>query len=107
MGRDTVSGRPLTVGLGVLVGALFCGACQPQAESSKRIQPVYDPKTGKLQLLKYDANGNGTTDTWSYMDGAHVVRIEVDSNEDGKSDRWEYYGPNYHLRKTPFSRTGA
>jgi len=96
----------LTVGLGVLVGALFCGACQPQAESSKRIQPVYDPKTGKLQLLKYDANGNGKTDTWSYMDGAHVVRIELDSDEDGKIDRWEYYGPDEQLEKIGFSRLG-
>ena len=97
---------PLIVGLGVLVGALFCGACQPQAESSKRIQPVYDQNTGKLQLLKYDANGNGTTDTWSYMDGAHVVRIEVDSDEDGKINRWEYYGPDEQLEKIGFSRQG-
>ena len=97
---------PLIVGLGVLVGALFCGACQPQAESSKRIQPVYDQTTGKLQLLKYDANGNGTTDTWSYMDGAHVVRIEVDSDEDGKINRWEYYGPDEQLEKIGFSRQG-
>jgi hypothetical protein len=96
----------LTVGLGVLVGALFCGACQPQAEGSKRIQPVYDQTTGKLQLLKYDANGNGTTDTWSYMDGAHVVRIEVDSDEDGKIDRWEYYGRDELLEKIGFSRLG-
>jgi len=106
LGRSEVGARPLTVGLGVLVGALFCGACQPQAESSKRIQPVYDPKTGKLQLLKYDANGNGTTDTWSYMDGAHVVRIEVDSDEDGKIDRWEYYGRDELLEKIGFSRLG-
>jgi hypothetical protein len=105
---DRSEDRPLrlTVGLGVLVGVLFCGACQPQAESSKRIQPVYDQTTGKLQLLKYDANGNGTTDTWSYMDGARVVRIEVDSDEDGKIDRWEYYGRDELLEKIGFSRLG-
>jgi hypothetical protein len=97
---------PATVGLLVVVAAaLFCGACQRQ-ETSKRIQPVYDAKTGKLQLLKYDANGNGTIDTWSYMDGARIVRIEVDSDEDGKIDRWEYYGPNQQIEKIGFSRLG-
>jgi len=106
LGRPEDRPLPLIAGLGVLVGALLCGACQPHAESSKRIQPVYDPKTGKLQLLKYDANGNGTTDTWSYMDGAHVVRIEVDSDEDGKIDRWEYYGSDEQLVKIGFSRLG-
>jgi hypothetical protein len=96
----------LTVGLALLVSALSCGACQGQADTSKRIQAVYEPKTGKLQLLKYDANGNGTTDTWSYMDGARVVRIEIDSDEDGKIDRWEYYGPNQQIEKIGFSRLG-
>jgi hypothetical protein len=90
----------------VLVGAFWCGACQSQTAGSKRIQPVYDSKTGKLQLLKYDANNNGIIDTWSYMDGARVVRIEIDSNEDGKIDRWEYYGPNQQLEKIGFSRLG-
>jgi hypothetical protein len=106
LGQPEKRPRSLTLGLGILAGALCCGACQPQPESAKRIQPIYDQKTGKLQLLKYDANGNGTTDTWSYMDGAHVVRIEVDSDEDGKIDRWEYYGPDEKLEKIGFSRLG-
>jgi hypothetical protein len=79
--------------------------CQRQAEPSKRIQPVYDKTTGKLQLLKYDSNGNGVIDTWSYMDGARVVRIEIDQDEDGKIDRWEYYGPDQKLEKVGFSRS--
>jgi hypothetical protein len=73
-------------------------------EAAKRIQPVYDQKTGKLQLLKYDADKNGVIDTWSYMDGARVVRIEIDKDEDGKIDRWEYYGPDQKLEKVGFSR---
>ena len=75
------------------------------ADAAKRIEPVYDKKTGKLQLLKYDANGNGTVDTWSYMDGARVVRIEIDTDEDGKIDRWEYYGPDQKIEKVGFSRS--
>jgi len=67
---------------------------------------VYDKKSGRLTLLKYDSNGNGKVDTWSYMDGARVVRIEIDKDEDGKIDRWEYYGPDQKLVKVGFSRAG-
>ena len=83
--------------------AVVLAACRPRA-GAKRIEPVYDPKTGKLQLLKYDSNGNGVIDTWSYMDGARAVRIDIDSDEDGKIDRWEYYGPNQQIEKIGFSR---
>ena len=77
---------------------LGCGS------SSTDIEPVYDRKTGKLQLLKYDANGDGKVDTWSYMDGARVVRIEIGRDADGKIDRWEYYDVNQKLEKVGFSR---
>jgi hypothetical protein len=84
----------------VLVIALIASTCSDSdnVEAKKRIEPVYD-KTGKLQLLKYDADGNGKVDTWSYMDGARVVRIEIDKNEDGNIDRWEYYGADQKLEK--------
>src|SRR2546427_9069613 len=90
--------------ISVLVTALLSSACGDDADAKKRIEPVYD-KTGKLQLLKYDANGNGKVDTWSYMDGARVVRIEIDKDEDGKIDRWEYYGADQKLEKVGTSRT--
>ena len=73
-------------------------------EASKRISPEYDATTGKLRLLKYDSDGNGKVDTWSYMDGARVVRIEIDKNEDGKIDRWEYYDADQKLEKIGTSR---
>jgi len=101
-----MNARKSIAGLIILVGPLILLGCQRQDEAPKRIQPVYDQKTGKLQLLKYDSNGNGVIDTWSYMDGARVVRIDIDSNEDGKIDRWEYYGPNQQLEKIGFSRSG-
>jgi len=85
--------------------AVATTACQwRDPEAAKKIEPVYDKKTGKLQLLKYDSNGNGVIDTWSYMDGARVVRIEIDKDEDGKIDRWEYYGPDQKIEKVGFSR---
>jgi hypothetical protein len=89
----------------VLASAVALSACDARGEEArKRISPEYDASTGKLSLLKYDANGNGTVDTWSYMDGARVVRIEIDKDEDGKMDRWEYYGPDSKLEKIGSSR---
>jgi hypothetical protein len=68
--------------------------------------PEYDRETGKLRLLKYDSDGNGKTDTVSYMDGARVVKIEIDKDEDGKVDRWEYYSRDQKIEKIGFSRAG-
>lgn len=71
-----------------------------------RVEPVYDDATGRLQLLKYDANGDGTIDTWSYMDGARVVRIELDRDQNNIIERWEYYGPDQAIEKVGTSRAG-
>jgi hypothetical protein len=72
--------------------------------SSDRISPVYNAMTSRLEVLKYDANGNGTFDTFSHMDGTKVQWIEIDRDEDGKTDRWEYYGPDQKLLKVGLSR---
>jgi hypothetical protein len=97
--------RPLP-SLVLLVVLILVSACRDGAANRpQRITPVYDPKTGKLQLLKYDSDGDGKVDTWSYMDGARVVRIEIDKDEDGKIDRWESYGPDQKLEKIGVSRS--
>src|SRR5438874_2368072 len=90
----------------LLALALGAAACESReaAEARQRIQPVYDRETGKLTLLKYDSNGNGKPDTFSYMDGTRIVRIEIDKDEDGTIDRWEYYGPGQKLEKIGVSR---
>jgi hypothetical protein len=82
----------------------LAAACGWSPDPQARIVPVYDERTGKLQLLRYDSNGNGRIDTWSHMDGARVERIEIDSDEDGKIDRWEYYGARQTLEKIGHSR---
>jgi hypothetical protein len=88
-----------------MVCALVVSSCDRQGnEARKRITPEYDTTTGKLKLLKYDSNGDGTVDTLSYMDGARVVRIEIDKDQDGKIDRWEYYDANQKLEKIGTSR---
>lgn len=89
----------------ILAFALIIGACSHGPSGSKQITPEYDAATGKLKLLKYDSNNDGKIDTWSYMDGSRVVRIEIDKDEDGKLDRWEYYGEDQKLEKVGFSRS--
>lgn len=88
----------------LLLAQLFAACSGTESDAKKRIEPVYDKKSGRLTLLKYDSNGNGKVDTWSYMDGARVVRIEIDKDEDGKIDRWEYYTPDQKLEKVGLSR---
>jgi hypothetical protein len=79
-------------------------ACSDEREAArKRITPEYDG-AGKLQLLKYDSKGNGQVYTWSYMDGARVVRIEIDKDGNGTIDRWEYYDAEQKLEKVGSSR---
>lgn len=68
------------------------------------LRPVYDPKSGTLERLEYDANADGRVDTWSYMDGAKFARIEVDRDGNGVVDRWEHYSPEGTLGKVGISR---
>ena len=89
----------------VLLSAFLAGGCSGARSDVKgRMTPEYDKTTGKLTLLKYDSDGDGKIDMWSYMDGSRVVRVEIDKNEDGQIDRWEYYDANQKLEKIGSSR---
>src|SRR5579862_6717878 len=93
----------LTILLLLVLVDLAGGACGSRRPRNL-IEPVYDTHTGRLQLLKYDSDGDGVIDTWSYMDGPRIVRIEIDQDEDGTIDRWEYYRPDQTLEKVGISR---
>jgi hypothetical protein len=84
--------------------AHLVAGCGAPTINPGRIEPTYDDSTGRLKLLKYDANSDGKVDTWSYMDGAVIVRIEIDTNHDGLLDRWEYYEPDGRIEKVGSSR---
>jgi hypothetical protein len=85
--------------------ALPSGCTDPEKQRLKdTTQATYDPATGRLKELTYDADKNGTIDTWTDMDGARPLRARIDRNEDGKLDRWEYYGDKGQLTKVGFSR---
>ena len=89
----------------ILFSALLMSACAGHGSDAKgRMTPEYDKTTGKLTLLKYDSDGDGKIDMWSYMDGARVVRVEIDKNEDGLIERWEYYDASQKLEKVGTSR---
>jgi len=88
----------------IVVCALLVGGCDGSTRPTNKLEPIYNKKTGKLELLKYDSDGDGKFDTVSYMDGARIVRIEIDHDGDGRVDRWEYYGPGQKLEKVGFSR---
>jgi len=87
---------PLTRAAVVLSICLAAGGCDQAAAKAKedarhRLQPTYDKTTGKLTKLSYDSNSNGKPDTWAFMDGAKLIRLEADENEDALIDRWEFY----------------
>jgi hypothetical protein len=82
-------------------GATFCAlaalivaaGCSRQPAGAKTVVE-YDPATGHLHKLAFDSDHNGTIDTVSYMDGTHVVRVELDRDENGKVERWDVYKPD-------------
>jgi len=79
----------------------MAGCSQPPGEKARA---DYDPKTGRLQRLTYDANHNGRNDAVSIMDGTRILRIELDLDENGKVDRWDFYREDRTLEKVGLSR---
>ena len=87
-------------------GVMAYRASGPYGERGRddpRVRRFYDPATGRLRLLVYNANGHGRFDTWSYMDGNRVLRIETDDDGDGLIDRWEYYGADGSVEQSAAS----
>lgn len=89
----------------VLLFALTTVKCGV-SDATQPLEPVYDKETGRLQVLRYDSNGDGRVDTVSHMDGARVLRIEIDTDGNGTPDRWEYYDADEQLEKVGVSSAG-
>jgi hypothetical protein len=76
----------------VLAGGTWLGACsRAAAPPIGAPTPVYNKTTGELEQLISDRNGDGRPDTWAYMTGTRITKIDIDRNGDGRPDRWEYY----------------
>ena len=87
--------------LGVAILVVALGGCR-EPRSGAEVRGTYDAD-GKLRLLTYDTNGNGKPDTWAYMDGTRIVRVEIDQNEDGVIERREDYDTTQALEKVELS----
>lgn len=98
--------RPLSLVVAAGLLASSCAGSKVHASDGGRIQAAYDPQTGRLERLRYDADGEGRFDTSAYFDGARITRIEADTDGNGSVDRWEYYGPDQRLQKVGVSAAG-
>jgi hypothetical protein len=99
--------RPARVTLIVAAAVVALACTDPERDRLRATTTAsYDPDTGKLTRLTYDADKNGVVDTWTYMDGAKVLRSELDTDENGTIDRWEFHDADGDLEKIGFSRAG-
>lgn len=94
--------RVRTCGFALL--SICAGFGCDRRDRSSQIEPVYNRSTGRLEQLKYDRDGDGRIETWSFMDGTRIVRVEMDGDGDGLIDRWEYYDAGERLEKVGSSR---
>jgi hypothetical protein len=63
----------------------------PTGGPGPAITPVYNEDTNRLERLTSDRNGDGKVDTWAYMDGRVLRRIDIDRDADDVVDRVEHY----------------
>ena len=90
-----------------LMLALVTPACAPDPDVERlreSIQAVYDEETGRLREITYDSDQNRTIDTWTYLDGTAVLRVEIDQDEDGTVDRWEFFDEAQQIERVWLSR---
>jgi type IV pilus biogenesis protein CpaD/CtpE len=74
-----------------LAAAAACTQTPARPAGTDRIKPAYNEKTGQLERITYDRNGDGKIDATTFMSGTAVVRAELDEDFDGVIDRWEHY----------------
>jgi hypothetical protein len=84
-----------------LAVVLPCG-CSSKPAGDRPVAD-YNRVTGRLQRLVFDLNKDGKNDSVSYMDGTHIIRVELDLDENGKVERWDFYKPDGQLDKVGFA----
>jgi hypothetical protein len=68
----------------------------------------YYDEERRLQVVEYDADGDGKVDYRAYYEGRpRPARLEIDTNRDGRIDRWEEYDADGRLEKLAAARRGT
>lgn len=86
---------------------IVCMACATLVSACSRGEQAsaeYDPQTGRLRTLAFDATGAGKKNAVGFVDGATVRRIELDLDSDGAIDRWDFYTADGKLEKVGLSQ---
>jgi hypothetical protein len=108
--RRRISGADVLILLTGLVAAITSGIWSYRADgpygerrrADPRARRIYDPTTGELKVLAYDASGDLRLDRWSYMEAGRLVRMDADDNGDGTVDRREYFDAQGNLERTEY-----
>ena len=87
-----------------VVASMLAGCVDAHSSTGNMPSVKYDPVSGRLKELAFDATQNGRNDATGFMDGTRVQRIEVDEDEDGTVDRWEFYNADRRLERVGVSR---
>jgi hypothetical protein len=93
---DGRTGDVLCAVSAVLLLSACSNADRPRAE--------YDPQTGRLRTLAFDATRDGKNDAVGYLDGKQLRRIELDLDANGSIDRWDFYTADGTLEKVGLSQ---
>ena len=77
----------------ILIAIAATGSCAVGRDplAANGIAPVYNARSGRLEQLVSDRNGDGKIETRAFMDGPLIKYIEIDRNGDHETDRWEFY----------------
>jgi hypothetical protein len=84
----------------VTLFAVLAAGCS----SGNQASAEYDPQTGRLRTLAFDATGSGKKNAVGYADGSKLRRIELDLDSDGAIDRWDFYKADGTLEKVGLSQ---
>ena len=100
--------RALSLTAALVLGAACTASPTPgnAPASVAKATPVYNDKSGQLEQIVSDSNGDGKVDTRAFMEGRRLLRIEIDRNNDGATDRFEFYGEAPPERVDPNSPAG-
>lgn len=80
----------LTIAPAIMLGTVAWRVCGPYGERcgvAGRFYPVYNPDTGRIDVVMHDLSGNGIVDTWVHRNDSRIEEIEIDQDEDGSIDR--------------------